>query len=87
MTMPLRSSEAGEGEIQAFDGKVYQLSLHRAYAPGAPISVEVSREGGWLPLTMKSIGSKRQTDGSFIVRARPINLRRETRAWLIESFA
>lgn len=72
----------GQGEAISFAGEVMHLVLERAFAPGAPLSLELAHPSGSMSLTGKTIGSKRREDGRFDVRLRLVSLRREDRAKL-----
>jgi hypothetical protein len=85
--------EGGEGEALSFSGEVLHVVLSRAYAPGAPITLELAHPTGPLSLRGKTIGSKRRAvvgeapvgeaaAPSFDVRLRVVSLRREERARL-----
>lgn len=78
----VRVASGGEGEATAIAGEVITIVIERAYAPGAPIQIELSFEGGAITLRAKTVGSRRQPDGRFEVRARMLDLRREDRARL-----
>jgi len=82
MNLKTRIDTLNAGALVSFDGKVLEFLLNRAFAPGAPIQAEIERTGSWLPLQAKSLGSKKTPSGDFRVKARPINLRRESRVWL-----
>ena len=58
----------------------------RPHAPGAPIRTTVVLPDGPLSIDARSIGSKRRDDGTFDVRMRLINLRREDRLRLERAF-
>jgi hypothetical protein len=66
----------------AFAGLILAVIDDRPHAPGAPIRATLTLADGPLAIAGKSIGSKRRDDGSFDVRMRLINLRREDRARL-----
>jgi hypothetical protein len=59
----------------------------RAHAPGSPIKVTIELPDGPLAIDSRSIGSKRRDDGSYDVRMRLINLRREDRERLERQLA
>lgn len=75
----VRVAEGGQGEAISFSGEVLQIVIERAYAPGAPVSLELAHATGPIALTGKTIGSKRREDGRFDVRLRLVSLRREDR--------
>lgn len=73
-------------ELQHFDGKHFRLVSAVAFAPGQPLTVELTIA---LPRTLdlKSLGSVKRADGRFDVRARAATLTREVRAELLAAFA
>lgn len=76
---PVRVAGGGQGEAISFSGEVLHVVLERAFAPGAPLSLELAHATGPLSLSGKTIGSKRREDGRFDVRLRLVSLRREER--------
>lgn len=66
------------GTAESWDGAVLVVTSPRAFAPGAPVRLEL----GALGVEGKALGSKKRDDGSFEVRLRAVNLRREQRAAL-----
>lgn len=68
----------GEGVLLGYQKNVVELLSPAPYAPGAPATFQVED----LSLEGRSLGSKRQPDGRFVVRFRLITLRREDRARL-----
>jgi hypothetical protein len=80
-------TRAGEPvSLVDFDGKHFRLTSARAFAPGQPLGLEVGLGSG-LSLELKSLGSVRQADGHFEVRARATTLSREVREALIARFS
>lgn len=79
----VRVAEGGQGEAIAVAGEVMHIVLERAYAPGAPLTLELDHASGTLALRGKTIGSKRREDGRFDVRLRLVSLRREDREKLL----
>ena len=71
------------GTAESWTGEVLVVSSPRAFAPGAPLRVEL----GALTVEAKSLGSKKRDDGRFEVRLRAVNLRREQRLALDALFA
>jgi hypothetical protein len=71
--------EGAVGQAMSFEGELLVARLSRAFAPGTPVKGTITLPDGDIPIEGRAIGSKRTTDGTFEVRARVINLRRETR--------
>jgi hypothetical protein len=67
--------ESPSGEAVSFEGDVLVTVLERAFAPGAPVKLELDG----MSIDGKAIGSKRREDGKYDVRLRLRNLRREFR--------
>lgn len=82
MSAQIRIGEDAVGETVAFDGETLEVRVTRAFAPGAPVVIEVLAPEGPMRVEGKSRGSKRQADGRFAVRVRTTSLRREVRAAL-----
>jgi hypothetical protein len=81
-----RTSSGEALSLSGFDGKQFRFVSPRAFAPGQPLNVSVEVGSGfWLEL--KSLGSARQADGSFVVRARATTLSRPAREALLAGFA
>ncbi len=80
-----------EGELSgmasACDGHVLWGSSPRAFPPGKPLTLELLPGAAPLQLATRVIGSKRRDDGSFELRVRLVNLRKEARARLHELFS
>ena len=68
-----------------FDGRYFVLLSARALAPGQPLPLQLELDGE-RSLQLKSLGSKRQPDGSFQVKARASTLSREVREALLRRF-
>lgn len=66
------------GEFVDYTNGILALTSPGAYAPGAPVHFTLELNPA-LVLEGKSVGSKRQPEGHFLVRMRLINLRREAR--------
>ncbi|MDQ3034170.1 MAG: hypothetical protein M3Y87_17310 [Myxococcota bacterium] len=79
---PVRDARGGEGEASSLAGEILHVVLGHPYAPGAPISLRLTRSDGELSLEGRTIGSKRREDGRYDVRLRLVNLTREHRARL-----
>jgi hypothetical protein len=82
MLGPVRVEQGGEGDALTVAGEVLHIVIDRPYAPGAPISMTITRADGALGLRGKTIGSKRRDDGRFDVRLRLVSLSRTDRARL-----
>jgi hypothetical protein len=80
-----------EGELSgtaiACDGHVLRGSSPKAFPPGKPLLLELLPGAAPLPLATRVIGSKKRDDGSFELRVRLVNLRKEARARLNELFS
>ena len=79
MSVGVRVGDGTTGETVAFDGEMLDLLLTHAFAPGAPLVIDVVAPGATLRVEGKSRGSKKQPDGRFAVRVRTTSLRREVR--------
>lgn len=82
---PVRDARGGEGEAVSLAGEILHVVLGHPYAPGAPISMRLTRADGEVALEGRTIGSKRRDDGRFDVRLRLVNLTRDHRARLAGS--
>jgi hypothetical protein len=78
--MNLRARTRGGDRLWlvGFDGKHFQLLSERPFAPGQPLNLAVELGDG-LTLELKSLGSVRRSDGTFLVRARAQTLSRGAR--------
>jgi hypothetical protein len=89
MSAPI-SGRTGSGEtltLCAYDGRELSLGSPRAFAPGQPLTLQVEvGNGSGFSLELKSIGSTKQPDGSFVVRARHTTLSRHAREALARLF-
>lgn len=65
-----------EVELLAFDGRLFTLVSASAFAPGQPLELELEDVP---PLSLKSLGSIKRSDGKFDVRARATTLTRPAR--------
>ena len=80
--MKLRLHSGEDVRSIRFDGNLLTLQSPRAYAPGAPIRLELLLDEERRSLEGRTIGSKRIEDGVFEVRLRFVNLRRADRELL-----
>ena len=79
MSVPLRLEGGDAGEALRVEGEVLAIVSPRAFAPGAPVRMEIDAGDEPVSVEGKTIGSKRRDDGRFDVRLRLINLRRAHR--------
>ncbi len=75
----VRVEGGGEGQALSVAGEVITLTLPRAFAPGAPFRGAVLLEEREIALEGRTVGSRKTPDGTFEVRVRLVNLRREDR--------
>jgi hypothetical protein len=68
-----------------FDGRHFVFESPKAFAPGQPMLVSVDGESE-LRLDLKSLGSVKQSDGLFRVRARATTITRAARDALVRLF-
>lgn len=73
---------AERGLALGFDGIVLELEAPQPFPAGQPMPLALIAESGSVDLQGKSLGSKRRSDGRFVVRVRLINLRRSERELL-----
>ena len=73
--------DGAAGTFERWDGTCLTVRLPQAFAPGAPVRVLLALSTP-LPIEGKSLGSRRDADGWFTVRLRPVTLPRSTRAAL-----
>jgi hypothetical protein len=75
---------ADEAVLRSFEKETLCFEGARALAPGAPVTLEVEDvERGRVVLEGRSLGSRKPAGAErFEIRARLVNLRRETRVWL-----
>lgn len=87
MSAPISGrTSAGETLILcAYDGRELALGSSRAFAPGQPLTLQVD-VGTGFSLELKSVGSIKQPDGSFLVRTRHTTLSRHARESLARLF-
>jgi hypothetical protein len=85
MSLALRDRHGDTLELVAFDGKAFDLVGPRAFAPGQPLILEMPIGVGHR-LDLKSVGSKRRSDGRFDIRARATTLTRGAREALLQAF-
>ncbi len=78
MTARWQLAAGGEGTAISLDGEILRVVSPRAFAPGAPVEFTVEA----MHLRAKSRGSRRRDDGSFDVRLRLVDLRRDDRGRL-----
>lgn len=86
MSFAARTSSGEALSLIAFDGRHFRFASPRAFAPGQPLNVVVE-VGSGFSLELKSLGSARQADGKFEVRARATTLSRPAREALLAGFA
>lgn len=74
-----------DGELHGYADGILTLRSDKAYPPGRPLACELAYD---TPMALKgrTIGSKRQDDGRFLVRVRLTNLRKQDREQLEQSF-
>jgi len=77
MTLRCTNQHAEAMTLEAFDGKQLVFESPRAFAPGNPLKVRVDLKS--LTLELKSIGSRKRTEGVFEVRARIMTMPKEVR--------
>lgn len=70
------------GELSSLAGNILALYHARAFPPGRPLECVVQSVPA-MELTGRTVGSKKQDDGRFLVRVRLTNLRKEHRAALV----
>jgi hypothetical protein len=87
--MTLRVQIAGEhaGAIEQIEGLVLRLRSPKAFPPGQPLALAFSADGSSIGLDARAIGSKRRDDGSFELRVRLINLRKDAREALEKAWS
>lgn len=74
-------------ELCAYDGRQFRLRSTRAFAPGQPLALKVPHlSSSSIELELKSLGSVKQSDGRFEVRARPMTLSKQARDSLSAHF-
>lgn len=75
--------EGAEGNAISFEGEFLLAVVSRAFAPGTPLKGTIKLADGEIPIEGRATSSKRTPEGTFEVRARLINLRREIRERLV----
>lgn len=85
MSASARTQSGENVQLLSYDGRELALASGRAYAPGQPISLQVD-VGIGFSLELKSVGSIKQPDGSFVVRTRHTTLSRHARESLAKLF-
>ncbi len=85
--MKLRLDSGEDVRGIRFDGNLLTLQSPRAYAPGAPIRLELLLDEEKRLLEGRTIGSKRVEESVFEVRLRFVNLRRGDRELLVRGFS
>jgi hypothetical protein len=68
-------------ELCDYDGRHFRLRCSHPFAPGQPLTVTAPL-GSSIDLELKSLGSVKQADGRYEVRARPMTLSRHARTTL-----
>jgi len=79
--IPLTLSDGEAGVVEGWDGAFLAVRVPRPFAPGTPVRVLVALATP-LPFEGKSLGSKREADGQFTMRLRPVTLPKTTRVAL-----
>jgi hypothetical protein len=79
MIAPARIDGAGDGSAVSIAGEILTLMVPRAFAPGAPFRGAVLLPDGELSIEGRTVNSRKTPDGTFEVRVRLVNLRREDR--------
>jgi hypothetical protein len=85
MSVPLRDRHGDTLDLVAFDGKQFELVGPRAFAPGQPLVLEMPLGLGYR-LELKSVGSRKRSDGRFDIRARASSLAKGAREALEQAF-
>jgi hypothetical protein len=85
MSASARTQSGDIVQLISYDGRELALASTRAYAPGQPISLQVD-VGIGVSLELKSVGSVKQPDGSFVIRTRHTTLSRHARESLAKLF-
>ena len=74
--VPVRIAGAHDGAVLELTGLVLRLRSPKAFPPGKPLGLELAPD---VKLEARTIGSKRIDEGSFELRVRLINLRKDAR--------
>jgi hypothetical protein len=85
MTTFARSGSGEQLELTHYDGRELKLVSVRALAPGQRLALQVDVGVGFM-LDLKSLGSVKQDDGRYLVRARATTLSKHARAALEKLF-
>jgi hypothetical protein len=72
-------------ELCAYDGRHFRLLSSHPFAPGQPLTVTAPLSSS-VDLELKSLGSVKQPDGRYEVRARPMTLSRHAKTALEAHF-
>ena len=74
----LSLADGRQGALLGWDGSFLEVRLSVPFAPGAPVRVVLDLDAP-LPVECKSLGSKRDDEGRFVVRLRPMTLPKPSR--------
>jgi hypothetical protein len=85
MSTPAHRANGGALELSHYDGREFRLISVRALAPGQRLALQVDAGVGFV-LDLKSVGSVKQEDGRYLVRARATTLSRHARDALEKLF-
>jgi hypothetical protein len=85
MSTLARSADGEPIELSHYDGSEFKLLSVRALAPGQRLALQVDVGVGFV-LDLKSLGSVKQDDGRYLVRARATTLSKHARAALEKLF-
>jgi hypothetical protein len=77
--LPVEIAGEHAGSLLAREGMLLTLVSPKPYPPGQPLRLSLILPDGSLPREGRSLGSKKRQDGSYELRLRLINLRREGR--------
>lgn len=83
----VQTTNGEQARATALQGAILSIEALQAYAPGAPLRLRVQLPEGEATWQGKTVGSKRLSDGRYLVRLRLISLRRAERQWLEAQFA
>ncbi|MCG8557871.1 MAG: hypothetical protein MJD61_21695 [Proteobacteria bacterium] len=75
----VRVAGGKQGQALGLEGELLTLALPSAQPPGKPLELVCQLPEGSVRLSARTVGSKRQQDGSFRVRVRLVCLRRQVR--------
>jgi hypothetical protein len=85
MSTLARGADGETIELSHYDGNELKLLSARALAPGQRLALQVDIGVGFV-LDLKSLGSVKQDDGRYLVRARATTLSKHARAALEKLF-